>query len=175
MVYFETPRLVVRSWERSDEDALYEILSDARVHRWTGDAPWTRERTRGYLDYMIGLDFRTLDSFHGACVQKSDSRLIGFTGLNPYLPDQPELEWQFGVPYWGMGYATETGRATLRNAFRSTGITAVWGMAHPGNTASMHALEKIGMTGLGLREFHGHMDRFYRILRQDAQTPPSGP
>ena len=56
-------------------------------------------------------NFLTLEMFHGACIIKETKQLIGFTGLNPYLPKQPELEWQLGVPSWGMGYATEVGRA----------------------------------------------------------------
>ncbi len=168
-IYYETPRIIVRQWEPGDADALLAIMSDPRVHTYTGDDPWDMGRVQGYLGYMREQDFRTLETYHGACVLKGTGELVGFTGLNPYLPGQPELEWQLGVPHWGKGYATEVGRASIAEAWRTTGITAVYGMANPENRASMRALEKIGMTCLGLQEFHGHMDMFYRIDRPQGQ------
>jgi hypothetical protein len=47
---------------------------------------------------MLEKDTRTLKIFHGACVLKQTNELIGFTGLNPYLAQQPELESQFAFP-----------------------------------------------------------------------------
>lgn len=74
----------------------------------------------------------------------SSFEIIGFTGLNPYLPKQPELEWQFGVPYWGKGYATEIGTAVIRAAFAATNIERIYAMVNPQNKASMRVLEKTG-------------------------------
>ena len=91
--------------------------------------------------------------------------MIGLTGLNPYLPKQPEIEWQFGVPFWGNDYATEIGKAVIASAFAATDIDAIYGMANPQNKASMRVLEKLGMTCLGLKDFRGEQDMFYRINR----------
>jgi len=164
-IYYETERFIVRQWEMSDINALYEIMADNRVHTYTGDSVWTEERTDKYIRFMLEKDFKTLESFHGACILRNSNKLIGFTGLNPYLPKQPELEWQIGVPFWGNGYATEIGRASIENAFKTTDIISIYGMANPENQASMRALEKIGMECLGLQEFRGHHDMFYRIDR----------
>lgn len=165
LVYYETPRFVVRQWERSDADDLHAIMSDPRVHTYTGDEPWSRERAGKYIDVMLGFDFKTCETFHGACILKSTGQLIGFTGLNPYLPKQPELEWQLGVPFWGNGYATEVGLGAIKTAFETTDIECIHAMANPENMGSRRALEKIGMKRLGLQEFRGHMDMFYRIDR----------
>ncbi len=162
-IYYQTDRILVRQWELTDIDALYEIMSDSRVHTYTGDSTWTKERTKKYIEFMLEKNFTTLELFHGACILKNSNLLIGFTGLNPYLPKQPEIEWQFGVPYWGNGYATEIGRATIEMAFRTTNIESIFGMANPENKASMRVLEKIGMKCIGLHEFRGHQDMFYRI------------
>ena len=85
--------------------------------------------------------------------------------MNPYLPKQPELEWQFGVPFWGHGYATEIGKAVIAAAFASTDIEAIYGMVNPRNKASMRVMEKIGMICLGLQEFLGEQDMFFKIDR----------
>lgn len=164
-LYFETDRLTVRQWTPDDAPALFDIMSDSRVHTYTGDTPWSLERAEKYIRFMLEKNFLTLELFHGVCILKETKQLIGFTGLNPYLPKQPELEWQLGVPFWGKGYATEVGKAAIRGAFDTTDITCIYGMANPENKASMKALEKIGMTCIGLQEFRGHMDMFFRINR----------
>lgn len=164
-IYLQTERFIVRQWKYEDITALWNIMSDSRVHRFTGDTPWTLERTREYIQFMLDQNFRSLESFHGACVLKGSQVLIGLTGLNPYLPKQPEIEWQFGVPFWGNDYATEIGKAVIASAFAATDIDAIYGMANPQNKASMRVLEKLGMTCLGLQDFRGEQDMFYRINR----------
>lgn len=164
-VYLETGRFIIRQWKYDDVTALWKIMSDSRVHRYTGDTPWTLERTNECIHFMLDQNFRSLEAFHGACVVKDSQVLIGLTGLNPYLPKQPEIEWQFGVSFWGQGFATKIGKAVILSAFSTTNIAAIYGMANPRNKASMRVLEKIGMTCLGLQDFQGEQDIFYRIER----------
>ncbi len=167
-IYLETERFYLRQWKNDDAEELYKIMSDSRVHTFTGDSPWTLEKTNGYIGYILEKDFKTLESFHAACVLKANNYIIGLAGLNPYLPEQPEIEWQFGVPFWGKGYATEIGKAIIKAAFASTAIEAVYGMVNPENKASMKVMEKLGMTCLGLRDFRGEQDMFYIIERSSA-------
>ena len=168
-IYLETERFYLRQWKNDDAEELYKIMSDSRVHTFTGDSPWTPERTNGYIGYILEKDFKTLESFHAACVLKAYNSIIGLAGLNPYLPEQPEIEWQFGVPFWGKGYATEIGKAIIKAAFASTDIKAIYGMVNPENKASMKVMEKLGMTGLGLRDFRGEQDMFY-IIEQSSSA-----
>lgn len=165
-IFFETENFIIRQWKISDTEELHKIMSDSRVHTYTGDALWTLERTSEYIRFMMDKNFRTLELFHGACVLKSNNSIIGLTGLNPYLPKQPELEWQFGVSFWGKGYATEIGKAIIDIAFATTDIKAIYGMVNPQNKASARVLEKIGMTCIGLQDFRGEKDMFYIIERE---------
>ncbi len=173
LIYLETGRFTIRQWQLSDAEALCGIMGDGRVHTYTGDEPWSFERATAYIELMLDKDFRTLEAFHGACVRKGDNVLIGFTGLNPYLPKQPELEFQLGVPFWGHGYATEIGKAVIDAAFRTTDIERIYAMVNPQNQASMRVMEKIGMTCLGLREFRGEQDVFYEIVAPYGVSLPA--
>jgi RimJ/RimL family protein N-acetyltransferase len=168
-IYLETERFCIRSWELDDAEELYKIMSDSRVHTYTGDKPWSLKRATEYIKLIINYDFKTLEAFHAACVLKAENVIIGLTGLNPYLPKQPEIEWQFGVPFWGKGYATEIGKAVIKRAFETTDIECIYGMVNPQNNASMKVMEKIGMTCLGLREFRGEMDMFYQFIRPEPR------
>lgn len=163
--FLETKHFVVRQWNPDDAIALWNIMSDSRVHRYTGDTPWTLERTTEYIHFMLEKDFRTIEAFHGACILKQGQTLIGLTGFNPYLLKQPEIEWQLGVPFWGKGYATEIGQAVITKAFSTTDIQAIYGMTNPQNKGSIRVMEKIGMTRIGLQVFRGEQDMFYKIDR----------
>lgn len=71
-LYFETERLIVRQYMINDIDALFQIMPDMRVHTYTKDKnhPWDEHRAEEYIKYMINKDFKTLDCFHGAVVEK---------------------------------------------------------------------------------------------------------
>lgn len=165
-IYLETERFYIRQWSINDIEELYEIMSDGRVHTYASSEPWTIEDTAKYIKFMLDKNFNTLELFHGACVLKSNNSIIGLTGLNPYLSKKPELEWKFGVSFWGKGYATEIGKAIIKEAFKSTDIELIYGMVNPENKASMRVMEKIGMTCIGLHDFRGSQDIFYQIERQ---------
>ena len=155
----------MRQYLLDDVDELFQVMSDSRVHTYTKDKnnPWDEQRTEEYIQYMMERDFKTLDCFHGAVIEKDTGRLIGLCGLNPYSEKEPEIEFKVGVPYWGRGYASELGKQMIQGAFAATDIKGIYGMAQPENTASRRVLEKIGMKYLGNQMFRGHEDSFYYI------------
>ena len=165
-IYLETEQFYIRQWSIKDVEKLHEIMSDSRVHTYASSMPWTIEHTAKYIKFMLDKDFTTLELFHGACVLKSNNTIIGLTGLNPYLPKKPELEWKFGVSFWGKGYATEIGKAIIKQAFKLTDIELIYGMVNPQNKASMRVMEKIGMICIGLDDFRGSQDMFYKSERK---------
>ena len=166
-LYFETNRLAVRKYISDDIHALYRIMCDVRVHTYTKDKdnPWDERRTEEYIQFIINKDFKTLDCFHGAIIEKCSNQLIGLCGLNPYKKEEPEIEIKIGVPYWNKGYATELGRQMIKESFAATDIRGIYGMALPENIASKRVLEKIGMQHLGNQIFRDHEYSFYYIAR----------
>ena len=85
-LFFETERLIVRQYTLNDVDQLFQVMSDSIVHTYTKDKnnPWDEQRTEEYIKYMMKRDFKTLDCFHGAVIEKHTNQLIGLCGLNPY-------------------------------------------------------------------------------------------
>lgn len=77
-LYFETNRLVVRQYILNDIQELFKIMCDVRVHTYTKDKdnPWDKGRTEEYIQFMIDKDFKTLDCFHGAVIEKFSNQLI---------------------------------------------------------------------------------------------------
>lgn len=164
-IFFETERMLVREWSLEDKEELLKIMSDVRVHTYTKDKnnPWDVLRVEEYIHFMINKQFRALDNYHGAVIEKATNQLIGLCGLNPYKQNEPEIEWKLGVAFWGKGYATELGKQMVKEAFSTTNIKGIYGMAQPGNKASIRVLEKIGMQYIGNRIFRDCEDEFYYL------------
>lgn len=175
--YFETKRLLVRQYLLNDIGELLKVMSDIRVHTYTKDknSPWDIQRTEEYIQFMMNKDFKTLDNFHGAIVEKKTNQLIGVCGLNPYKVNEPEIEWKLGVQYWGKGYATELGKQMIKDTFAATNVKGIYGMAQPENIASRKVLEKIGMKYIGNQVFRNQEDSFYYIANPkfDIETSSS--
>ena len=66
---------------------------------------------------------------------------------------------------WNKGYATEIGKEIISEAFKTTNIIGIYGMADPENVASRRLLQKIGMKYLGMNELRDKKDAFYYIGR----------
>lgn len=164
-IYFETERLLARQYTPKDVPALARIMADSRVHTFTKDrnSPWAEERTHRYIQFFIEKDFRSLDCYHAAVIEKATGQLIGLCGLNPYLTGEPEIEFKLSPASWGRGYATELGRQLLREAFAKTNVKGIYGMVWPENAASRRVLEKLGMRRMGEAAFHEHTAVVYRI------------
>jgi len=166
-IYLETQNLLVRQYTINDIDRLYEIMSNSLVHQYTKDKnrPWDRLKTEQYIRFFMDKNFVTLDCFHGAIIEKASNKIIGLAGLNPYKENEPEIEWKLGVMSWNKGYATEIGKEIISEAFKTTNIIGIYGMADPENVASRRVLQKIGMKYLGINEFRDKKDAFYYIGR----------
>jgi RimJ/RimL family protein N-acetyltransferase len=164
-IYLETDQVRIRQWETEDAEQLYGIMSDSRVHTYTGDAPWSAQRTERYIDFMMKNRFSTYTFLHGACVRKADDALMGLVGLNPYLPNCPEMTIQLGMAFQGLGFGTEIGRVLLGRVFVQTAIESVYCMLDPDHRASIRTMEKIGMTYMGRHHFRGKPAVFYVSAR----------
>ena len=164
-IYMETERLYVRQWEASDAKALHRIMSDRGMHAFTDDTPWSYERTERYIDFMRNNQLGTYAFLHGACVRSSDDVLIGLAGVNPYLPNCPEMTIQIGSEFQRQGYEAELGKDLITQVFLQTEIESVYCMVDLNNKFLMRTIEKIGMTYMGTHYFMGKPAVFYVSLR----------
>lgn len=147
----QTERLTLRAWRPDDFDPYAELCADPAVMRYIFNGA-----TLPY-DAAVGQAQRFCDHWveHGFglwAVQERDSgAFIGFAGLvRPYFMPEVmpavELGWRFAQPYWGRGYATESGRAALKFGFEHVDLNRVIGIAQEPNRASWHVMTKLGMT-----------------------------
>jgi ribosomal-protein-alanine N-acetyltransferase len=78
--------------------------------------------------------------------KRTSGELMGRCGLQ-LIPETGEVEIDFllGNPFWGRGFASEAGRASLNYGFEELALDQIVGIVHPENVASQRVLEKLGM------------------------------
>ena len=87
----------------------------------------------------------------------------------------PEVGWLLHRPYWGRGYATETGAAVLDAAFTRWHYLEVISLIRPVNTPSRRVAERLGMQEGDRVQFHGFEHIVYRApFPGSAPSPSSG-
>lgn len=141
-----TERLILRPWEDSDAEDLYEYAKDERIGPVTG---WP-----AHIDVNESLQvIRTVlgaPENYAVCL-KEDNRAIGSISLmtgdhsNIGVPDnEAEIGFWIGVPFWGRGLIPEACREIMRHGFEDLKLEALWCGYFDGNDKSKRVQEKCG-------------------------------
>ena len=155
---FETPRLILRSFESGDAPVLHEAISESieelRRHLWF--VPWiaqeqslaaTEARCRAaQANFLLRTDLPYL------AFNKDTGRLVGSVGLHRTDWNEPKTE----VGYWirssevGKGYATEGVQALVDWALSGLGAIRVELLTMEENLASRAVAERCGFVLEGI-------------------------
>ena len=162
----KTDRLILRPWEESDAEALYEYARDERVGPVAGWPVHTSvENSREIIRTVLSAP----DTF--AVCRKGDPLPIGCVSLstgdrsNLVLPEcEGEIGYWIGVPFWGQGLIPEAVRAVIRLAFLDRDLATLWCGYFDGNEQSRRVQEKCGF-----RYHHTCRDIHWR-LTDDIRT-----
>ncbi len=162
----ETQRLILRPWEETDAESLYEYAKDPRIGPITGWPVHTSvENSREVIRTVLSAPEN-----YAVCL-KTDNRPIGCVGLtvgeksNLKLPDtEGEIGYWIGVPFWGQGLIPEAVRAVIRRGFEDLGLTTLWCGYFEGNDKSRRVQEKCGFT------YHHTNENIHWKLMDDIRT-----
>lgn len=141
-----TDRLILRPWEDTDAESLYEYAKDARVGPAAGWPPHTSvENSREIIEAVLSEP-----ETYAVCL-KEDNKPIGSIGLmvgkqsNLNIPEtEGEIGYWLGVPFWGQGLIPEAVREMIRYAFDDLHLTRLWCGYFDGNEKSKRVQEKCG-------------------------------
>ncbi|MGW1067513.1 GNAT family N-acetyltransferase [Streptomyces aureus] len=150
MTEIRTPRLLLRRWYDDDLAPLSDINADPAVMRWIGDGSVrdldaTAEEIERWEEEWDDEGFGVF-----AVELLASGELAGAVGLSvpEYLPElmpAVAVDWRFGTPFWGQGYASEAAHATLEFALQDRGLDRVISVDRPQNQASLNVVRKLGM------------------------------
>ena len=144
----QTERLILRPWEETDAESLYEYACDERVGPVAG---WPAHTSvENSLDVIRTV--LSAPETYAVCL-KEDNVPIGSIGLmvgaqsNIGLPDKEgEIGYWVGVPFWGQGLIPEATREIIRHGFEDLGLETLWCGCFEGNEKSKRVQEKCGFT-----------------------------
>ena len=162
----ETQRLVLRPFEDSDAESVYEYAKDPDIGPIAGWPPHTSiENSRDIIRNVLAVP-----ETYAVCL-KPDSRAIGSIGLmtgdksNLKLSDsEGEIGYWLGKPFWGRGIMPEAVCELIRHSFEDLGLETLWCGYFDGNEKSKRAQEKSGFV------YH-HTDRdIHWELMDDIRT-----
>jgi [ribosomal protein S5]-alanine N-acetyltransferase len=142
-----TERLILRHFQITDREPMYQIFCDAEVMRFS-DGIKTKEWVDAWLHSCLAR-YHTWDYGPYAVVEQCSQDVIGYCGLFFFedVDGRPEIEigYRFLHSTWGQGYATEAALAVRDYAFATLGIKRLIALIDPSNVASIRVAEKIGM------------------------------
>ena len=142
----KTERLLLRRWEDSDAENLYEYAKDPDVGPIAG---WPPHQSVDESRNVIRNVFQGKEAY--AICLKTDEKAIGAIELKlnghtdmTDCDDECELGYWLGKPFWGQGIMPEAVKEILRHAFEEIGMTKVWVGYYEGNSKSRRVQEKCG-------------------------------
>ncbi len=141
-----TRRLILRPWEDSDAESLYEYAKDPDVGPIAG---WPPHRNAEESLEVIQRVLKAPEAY--AVCLRTDSRAIGAIQLKlkghtdmTERDDECEMGYWLGKPFWGRGLMPEAVTEILRHAFEDLGMARVWIGYYEGNERSRRVQEKCG-------------------------------
>jgi len=145
-MFARTQRLLLRPGWKEDAPALAAAIGDLAVVSKLARAPWPYriEDAQGFLaaDHDSLPNFLMFARTHGA------PRLVGGIGLSE-CDQGVELGYWIARSYWGLGFATEAGRAVVDIADRALRLPRLVAGHFSTNPASGRVLQKLGFQPTG--------------------------
>ena len=133
----ETERLVLRRYKKEDLQDLFEYLSDKEVVYYEPYRPLTLHETEENLKWRCGTDEMI------AVELKDSHKMIGNVYMGKREFETREIGYVFNRDYWGRGYAVESCKALIQQAF-SNGVHRIYAQCDPQNKRSWKLLEALG-------------------------------
>mgnify|MGYP001156521261 FL=1 len=150
-IYTESNRLVYREILPTDEHSLFELDSNALVHKYLGNTPVKHIEEIRKVIQSIRLQYNDHGIGRWAAIEKNTGNFIGWSGLK-FITDYEnnhtrfyDVGYRILPQYWGKGFATEAAMAALDYGFNKLDLSEIIGMVHEENVASRKVLEKCGL------------------------------
>jgi RimJ/RimL family protein N-acetyltransferase len=149
----QTPRLLLRPFERSDAADVFAYASNPNVSRYT---TWQTHRTIDDAESFIDMVLkRGADKYCWAIRLADEPHVIGAIefGIRGEGGAEAEFHFVLGEPHWNRGLMTEAARAVLDWGLRQyPKVRRVVTYAMTENHASQRVMEKCGLKLVGVHQ-----------------------
>ena len=145
----ETTRLILRPWQETDAQSLYNYAKDPTIGFMAG---WPSHTSVEHSLDVIRTVFSSPETY--AVILKTTGEPVGSAGIMFHdslhsaaiQENEAEIGYWIGRPYWGQGLIPEAVRCLLRRCFADLSLSRVWCGYYDGNNQSRRVMEKCGLT-----------------------------
>jgi len=146
LTILETERLILRRLQPADIPALIDLWCDPDVTQYLGGPRDKAKLEKLFAEEVKNPFAEKYDLW--PLVKKSSNQVIGDCGLLEKEvdgKDEIEVIYILKASEWGVGYATEIGKALVDYGFGEMNLGRLIALIEPENEASEHVAVKIGM------------------------------
>lgn len=167
----ETERLLLREFEFSDAEGMFELDSNPNVHTFVGKKPVTTIEESIAMIENIQQQYKDFGIGRWAVILKETNEFLGWSGIKFITneinnhKDFYEIGYRFIEKHWGKGYATEAGKVFVDYAFNELKADALYAYADAGNENSRKILEKLGLQYVNSFEYEGESEVWYELKK----------
>lgn len=147
-----TERLLLRPARPSDAGPIGHYCADPRLARMTTQIPhpyppgaaeaWLESIASGRLPEEVWV------------IDASPIQWSEMVGVISFRPEEGQIGYWVGVPFWGTGFASEAVEALVRHLFAERGLGRIEAGVMADNDASVRVLQKAGFEPAGAIELY---------------------
>lgn len=162
---FSTNRLMGREFIRQDAYAIFQLNSNQKVLKYTGDVAF-KNIDEAYSFIQNYSHYSDFGYGRWAVVEKATQQTIGWCGLK-YHPEEQytDLGFRFLEEKWNLGFATEAAMACIDYGFKELALERLVCRVQQQNGASIRVIEKLGFKRVGALDFDGIPGWLYELMR----------
>ena len=143
---FETDRLYVRQWQKTDLQNLHQLYGDEAIMEYIRPV-LTLEETKQIFDKQIAEYSAGRYVGRYLIIEKNGNSFVGiFLLRKPENRDGVELGYAFRLQDWGKGFATEIVKEGVQYIFTTTDFSSIYAFTDMKNVNSKNVLIKSGFT-----------------------------
>jgi len=148
-MFARTERLLLRPGWGEDAPALFRAIADEGIARNLATAPWPYDIADA--EAFLARERRPHEPASLIFLRTGgEPRLIGGIGFGGHGDGPAEFGYWIARPYWGLGFATEAGRAVIAHARDSLRLPRLVAGHFLDNPASGRVLRKLGFAATGV-------------------------
>lgn len=176
--YLETERLILREFRESETEGIFELDSNAEVHKYLGNNPITTYKQAEDIITFFEEQYKERGIGRFAAFEKESGEFIGWSGLKLNTGEKEELNgftdfidigYRFIPRFWGKGYASESAFACLDFGFKEMNYDIIYGAADVENIGSNKILQKIGLQFVNKFDYIGVDVNWYELKKSDYE------
>lgn len=137
-MHIEGKRIYLRRFKEEDTQATYDYLSDKEVVKYEPYEAMTLDEVKEVVKSRVNDS-----AFYAVCLKETDE-LIGNLYFDPFDDESYILGYVFNRKYQKKGYASESVKVLMKEAFFHMNIDRIEAKCNPLNENSWLLLERVG-------------------------------